>query len=163
MLNRNLAPVGAPPETRDDAGFAKAREREIGHKKGPFWGRAALALGALGGAGLLVLSGHVRCAFAMVTGEPCPGCGTTRATLALLHGDLATATRMNPVAPLVLVLLGALSFRMLWLVLRDGDASAIGQGAFGKWIVRLLVASIALQTVVWIARFFGLFGGPVPV
>lgn len=35
------------------------------------------------------------CHFHQLTGLNCPGCGMTRATHALLHGDLATALRDN--------------------------------------------------------------------
>ena len=36
------------------------------------------------------------CPILAVTGWQCPGCGGTRAAYSLLHGDLATAVRMNP-------------------------------------------------------------------
>jgi hypothetical protein len=41
------------------------------------------------------------CPMASVLGVPCPGCGLTRATLALAHGDLKHALELHP---LVLVL-----------------------------------------------------------
>jgi hypothetical protein len=44
------------------------------------------------------------CPFLALTGMPCPLCGTTRAWDASLHGDLATAFRFHPLAPLVLPL-----------------------------------------------------------
>ena len=40
------------------------------------------------------------CAFHTVTGWPCPTCGTTRACLALLRGDVMQAFRWHPVAAL---------------------------------------------------------------
>lgn len=46
------------------------------------------------------------CPMYAFTGILCPGCGGTRATLALLHGDLWLSLRCNPtVAGIVLVLL----------------------------------------------------------
>ncbi len=39
------------------------------------------------------------CMFHAVTGFYCPGCGGTRAVLALLHGDLVQSFRYHPVVP----------------------------------------------------------------
>lgn len=45
------------------------------------------------------------CTFHAVTGWPCPTCGTTRATLKLLQGDLLSAFALNPLYFLGLVAL----------------------------------------------------------
>lgn len=72
---------------------------------------------ALVGAGVWVLrrfdpnvadSGFVSCLFHDLTGWYCPGCGTTRALHALVHGDLAGFVAMNPLLPVLGVLLPAL-------------------------------------------------------
>lgn len=48
------------------------------------------------GSGLPEFLAHwYRCPFLATTGWQCPGCGGTRAVLAVLHGDLGTALRMN--------------------------------------------------------------------
>jgi len=39
------------------------------------------------------------CPFATMTGLPCPGCGMTRAFLAMLRGDWATVLLFHPFAP----------------------------------------------------------------
>lgn len=44
------------------------------------------------------------CLFANVTGIPCPGCGMTRATGALLRGEWSAAVRFHPFAPGFLLL-----------------------------------------------------------
>ena len=38
------------------------------------------------------------CLFRIVTGNPCPTCGMTRATCALAHGEWAKAWRYHPLA-----------------------------------------------------------------
>ena len=38
------------------------------------------------------------CPFHALTGVPCPGCGSTRAVLALFRGDVAAAFGFNPLA-----------------------------------------------------------------
>lgn len=77
------------------------------HKTDPLRAAAAavLAIAALGG--LLHLAGHelasalpgaVLCPFRALTGLPCPGCGMTRAFLALGRLDFAGAWAYNPLS-----------------------------------------------------------------
>ena len=42
------------------------------------------------------VSFHTVCFFKMVTGIPCPSCGTTRSIVHLMHGDIAGALQTNP-------------------------------------------------------------------
>lgn len=46
------------------------------------------------------------CPFLAVTGLPCPGCGMSRACLALLAGDFEGAMRLHPRAWMVMALAG---------------------------------------------------------
>jgi Protein of unknown function (DUF2752) len=48
------------------------------------------------------------CPFRALTGWWCPGCGLTRATHHLLHGDVLGALRYNALMPLILALIAAL-------------------------------------------------------
>ena len=50
------------------------------------------------------------CPFRAVTGWWCPGCGLTRATHHLLHGDVLGALRYNALVPFVLTLI-----TLLWI------------------------------------------------
>jgi hypothetical protein len=79
--------------------------------------------------------GHVRilpvCPFHQLTGLWCPGCGTTRALHQLLHGNLAAAIRLNPLAIVMLPLAG-------YLVAR-GNASTVKP----TWIWVLLGVVVA--------------------
>jgi hypothetical protein len=102
------------------------------------------------------------CPIAIVTGHPCPGCGLSRATFALLHGDLHEAMRLHPLAPLVSPLFGGfLAYGALAYVV-------VGRwpGTRGRAAARVAAAGIALWALllaVWVARFLGAFGGPVAV
>lgn len=123
---------------------------------------AALAL-SLGAGFLFLASGKVRCAFAATFHIPCPACGSTRAALALLRGDPLGAMRFNPAAPFIVATLAVLMVRGVWLMAADGNVQRLGEGLVGTWTLRLLVAFLVLEVLVWALRFFGLFGGPVPV
>ncbi|HEY4103302.1 MAG TPA: DUF2752 domain-containing protein [Polyangiaceae bacterium] len=126
--------------------------------------RAAIALG-IGGAFALIAAAHFPlCPMAGVLGIPCPGCGLTRATLALLHGDVQRAWSLHPlvfvISPLFAWLTASAAFTFVrgprkatnfkpWLASRSATVFLLG----------LLVATL----LVWGARFLGYFGGPTPV
>lgn len=82
---------------------------------------------------------------------------------ALLHLDFAAAMHFNPVAPLVFGLIGLIAGRGIFLLAREGSTQRLGEGRFGKFIFSGLFVAVSLEIVVWALRFFGLFGGPVPV
>jgi hypothetical protein len=103
------------------------------------------------------------CPVARFFHTPCPGCGTTRAGLALLRGDVHAALALQPIAPAVFALVGALLVRALWLSARDGTTSRLFEGPLGRAIVALGAVCTLAEVGLWIARSFGLFGGPVPV
>ncbi len=103
---------------------------------------------------------HWRCPIARITHHPCPTCGLSRATQSLLTGDFHYALVSQPlvlvVAPFLAVLVTLELGTYVWT------------GALGTWArkmpfrIGIIVLAIALF-VMWIARFFGYFGGPVPV
>jgi Protein of unknown function (DUF2752) len=103
------------------------------------------------------------CPTAAFIGVPCPGCGLTRATLALLHGQLGAALHFHP---LVLVL-APLYFGLTATAALGYVAGARRLPARVRWSSRwlnpLAWALLCLVLGVWVARFFGAFGGPVPV
>jgi hypothetical protein len=99
------------------------------------------------------------CFMAIALRTPCPGCGMTRAALALLHGDIARAFTLHPLSPVIVPLATG------WMLWQGGSFVGTG-GAFGtarvsRSIELLAAALVILLFGVWAARFFGCFGGPV--
>jgi len=117
----------------------------------------------MGAIAALLLSGAIRCPFAAMTHQPCPGCGSTRAVIALLHFHFGEALRFNPSAPIVAICVGVIAAEGLFRVVRDGHARDLALQGPGRWALRGLVLAVVLQLPIWALRFFGLFGGPVPV
>ena len=119
----------------------------------------------LAGVGAIIVALRLPfCPMATVLGIPCPGCGLTRATLALLRGDVR----------------GALALHPLVFVLAPLFAAALSSAAFGyvrgprpgtgpnPWLasrqVTWLAALLLVATLgVWGVRFLGYLGGPAPV
>jgi hypothetical protein len=112
--------------------------------------------------GLLYLKA-IPCAFARAFHRPCPGCGSTRAVIALLHGEWAEVFRTNPFGPVMAVLIGLLAVQSIVSLLVHGDFRAAGEGVLGRIIKRGVFVVAALEIALWVARWFGAFGGPVPV
>ncbi|MBX3189335.1 MAG: DUF2752 domain-containing protein [Labilithrix sp.] len=97
------------------------------------------------------------CPIRALAGVPCPGCGLTRATRHAIHGDAAAATAMHPLVWIVVPVVGAFVVVELAGFVRTGAWGA-SMRVRGARVVML--ATAALMFVVWIARFFGAFGGP---
>lgn len=126
------------------------------------WKRMAAAFLPLVAFGLLILLDVPACPMRVAFGVPCPGCGLTRATLAMMHLDFWAMLRFHPLAPL-------LTPMYLYAVLRtslthSGLVSKERKDIFTtapKW-----VWPAALVTIlgVWLIRMVGLLGGlPDPV
>ena len=95
---------------------------------------------ALGGVGLALLvradfHGLPPCPLYSTTGILCPGCGITRATRALLLGDVATAFQRNAVAIILMPFLAVVMTREVaaWAWKRPEWRSQ-APGKWGVWI-----------------------------
>lgn len=85
------------------------------------------------------------CPFHVLTGYPCLTCGSTRAVLALLRGEIGTALAWNPLV--TLGLLGLVWMGMLaplW-VLVAGPVPAAGTLARSRWLRYAGFLAIALN------------------
>ena len=125
--------------------------------------RASLFVAALAGFAFLLSSAHVPCGFARIFHTPCPGCGSTRAMLALASGDIHGFVRYNPLAPFMTVLVVVLAVQAFTSLLATGSFRRVGEGALGVLISRGALVIATLEFLVWLARFGGFLGGPVPV
>ena len=106
----------------------------------------------------IVMLGGWRCPVLLVLGIPCPTCGMTRAARLALHGDLAGATHLHPLVWLAVPVVAAfLTVEMIGYA-RTG---AFGASRRVRGSNAVMVGTAALLFALWIARFFGDFGGPV--
>jgi hypothetical protein len=119
-------------------------------------GRVAL-LAALSVA--MLLSPVKLCLVAVALHLPCPGCGMTRATLALLRGDFARAFSIHPLAPAIAPFAMGLLVVQAIAYVRTGGG--LGTARVPRAIEQLGAALVILLFGVWLARFGGCFGGPV--
>lgn len=140
------------PEGATGASGVSFSWRKLGAVLAPF-----LVIGAV-----FALTDLPLCPTRALFGVPCPGCGLTRASAALLRLDLVSVWRFHPLAPVLVPL-------VLFLLLRTTlvYAGAIGSGAWGAlerlpravWFT-LIVSLVAL----WGVRLAGGLGGhPDPV
>lgn len=125
--------------------------------------RAALFAVALGVFAFLLGAAQVPCGFAHVLHVPCPGCGSTRAMLALASGNLHDFVRFNPLAPFMTALVVLLALQAMASVLATGTFRRVGDGKVGALVTRGVLVVATLEVILWVARFGGLLGGPVPV
>jgi hypothetical protein len=98
------------------------------------------------------------CPVRLVTGLPCPSCGLTRAARFALRGDFARATAMHPMWMLVLPFLAGVAIAECVAFARVRRWGTVLDTRWGR---RVSLGLLAALVAVWIARFFGAFGGPV--
>ena len=115
-----------------------------------------LALGALSAAALAPFLPWLAplvpgCPFHALTGVPCPGCGTTRAALALARGDVPAAFGWNPLAAAAFLFGGAACLLAPWWVVAGRPLPSLARVL--SWRARIaLVAALAANWAWLIAR-----------
>ena len=114
----------------------------------PKWLKAALVFFVL--LGLLYVLTDTNCLAEAILGVPCPGCGLTRATLALLRFDFTKAFQFHP-----LVLLAYLDIALVSI--------AVITGKLSKSSKNILIVSIILFIGVYIFRMITMYPDIAPM
>ena len=86
------------------------------------------------------------CPFHKLTGLYCPGCGSTRAMHQLLHGNVAAAFDLNPLAVVMLPFVALALARQAWRVTRGRPAPVkrpVAPGAVWVLLVVVLLFGVA--------------------
>jgi hypothetical protein len=93
------------------------------------------------------------CPFLLVTGVPCPGCGLSRAIVALLQGDWQTSLTLHAYGPIFAVGIALIALttilphklrvgvieRFEWVERRTGVTAILLIGLILYWLARLLL------------------------
>ncbi|WP_272422437.1 DUF2752 domain-containing protein [Polyangium jinanense] len=155
-------PIAAPVPSPTPVPYPVPRPYTPPRPKGTALGRAArLALvGAVLSAAVVVR--FPLCPFALVTRHPCPGCGLTRAALALATGDLREAIHFHPLVIPIVPMVALLALQGSYNYVRHGRWYTFAFQQTRVVTLGSIVLAVAMIAV-WFARFFGAFGGPVPV
>jgi hypothetical protein len=124
----------------------------------------AIIIAILVGAALLPFvppsgfAGLPTCVLKSVTGLPCPFCGGTRATQALLRGDLSRALYLNAAALPAAITLVAAALLLGWEAMRG---RAVGDwDALLRRFRSLLPIIVALLCIYWFVHLMNALRGP---
>jgi hypothetical protein len=124
--------------------------------------RALLVLGAWGIGALPTALGWQKCVVATLLHRPCPGCGMTRAMQLLAAGHVQASLRMHPLAVPVLLAGSIFVASTVWTTFRTGSPVTVYASRVGRVAIGLLAVVYVAAVLLWILRWFGFFGGPVP-
>jgi hypothetical protein len=107
--------------------------------------------------------GAQRCVIATLWHVPCPGCGMTRALRLLYGGHVVASLRMHPLAVPVLFGGALLMLSTVWATVTLGSPMRLHRSRLGRVAIAVAGAVYGAALALWALRWFGCFGGPVPV
>lgn len=125
--------------------------------------RAALVAAVWVASALPVVVGWQRCTVATIFHRPCPGCGMTRALRLFAAGDVQGSLCMHPLAVPALLAAGMLVASTVWATYALGTPFVVHKSRFGRGAITVAAVVYALVFLLWVGRWLGYFGGPVPV
>ena len=87
----------------------------------------------------------------------------TRAVRLLAAGHVGASLHMHPLAVPALGAWAAFMAATVWTTWAQGTPLAALKARFGRFSLTAIVVIYLAATVLWALRWFGFFGGPVPV
>lgn len=148
-----LSPAAPSPLAASPPAPLDARTRAV---------RALSAVGVWALAAAPSALGAPQCTFARAFHAPCPGCGMTRAVRLLLAGDVRASLDMHPLAVPVLIAWATFALSTVWATYVFG-APIVHRSRLGRAAIALLVTTYVATIALWLLRWRGYLGGPVPV
>jgi hypothetical protein len=109
------------------------------------------------------LFGLQRCLLAQFLHLPCPTCGLTRAMRLLAAGRIDASLRMHPLAIPIVLAFAAIALSTVTAAMTRGSPVDFYRTWHGRAALVFLGVAYAAAVALWVLRFFGAFGGPVPV
>jgi hypothetical protein len=82
-----------------------------------------------------------KCSFKTFVGIPCMGCGATRATLNLLHGDISQAIFFSPMVAVGYFVLLAWGLLSAWLYVTEQEL-IVRTTKLSTWTLRIVLISL---------------------
>jgi Protein of unknown function (DUF2752) len=102
-------------------------------------------------------SGITVCPIKLITGIPCPSCGTTRSVIALLKGHFTDAAYINPLGFLAATAMAVLPFWLLYDLLLKKDTLSINYTKAENYLKSkpiFIVAAACLMVTNWIWNIY---------
>lgn len=127
------------------------------NRPGFSWKKLGAAVAPLGLVPVIVWLGIPLCPSRSMFGLPCPGCGLTRATMAMLEGDFVQMCAMHPLAPIVAPLV---AWWMSSAILTSAGLPSAARWDPGKILPRPFWAILGVAMIgLFVLRLGGLLGG----
>ena len=99
------------------------------------------------------------CIFKIVTGVPCPACGSTRAVVSIFKGDLHQAILLNPIGFIIVITMLVLPFWLLADLIFKEKSLLNFYLWFEKIVVnrKVMITAIILLLANWIWNIYKAF------
>ena len=125
--------------------WRRLRAGELDHEL--LWLAVSVTSAALGAVWLAMQLPWPRCNFRALFGIPCVTCGSTRAAVALLNGDVSAAWMWNPLAMVGMLAIAVFDIYALAVLLSRAPRLRM---RFGRWKWPLLLLVFAAGGLNWI-------------